>query len=71
MFDVFRSQRKSVKYLLTFLLGMVGLSMVITLVPGVFSTPTMDLGNPVLAEVGDEQITIRDVQIRLGKMPRA
>ncbi len=68
MFDVFRSQRKSVKYLLTFLLTIVGLSMVITLVPGVFSTPTMDLGNPVLAEVGDEQITIRDVQVRLNQM---
>lgn len=68
MFDVFRSQRKSVKYLLSFLLGMVGLSMVITLVPGLFSTPTMDLNNPVLAEVGDEQITIRDVQVRLNQM---
>ena len=68
MFDVFRSQRKSVKYLLTFLLGMVGVSMVITLVPGLFSTPTMDLTNPVLAEVGDEQITIRDVQLQLNQM---
>lgn len=68
MFDVFRSQRKSVKYLLTFLLGMVGVSMVITLVPGLFSTPTMDLNNPVLVEVGDEQITIRDVQVQLNQM---
>ncbi|MDA0205519.1 MAG: peptidyl-prolyl cis-trans isomerase [Acidobacteria bacterium] len=68
MFDVFRSQRKSVKYLLTFLLGLVGLSMVITLVPGLFSTPTMDLSNPVLVEVGDEQITDRDVRLRLNEM---
>lgn len=68
MFDVFRSQRKSVKYLLTFLLAMVGLSMVITLVPGLFSTPTMDLNNPVLVEVGDEQITTRDVQVQLNQM---
>jgi len=68
MFDVFRSQRKSVKYLLSFLLGMVGLSMVITLVPGLFSTPTVDLSNPVLVEVGDEQITDRDVGLRLNEM---
>ena len=68
MFDVFRSQRKSVKYLLTFILGLVGLSMVITLVPGLFSTPTMDLNNPVLVEVGDEEITIRDVQVQLNQM---
>jgi peptidyl-prolyl cis-trans isomerase D len=68
MFDVFRSQKKSVKYLLSFLLGMVGLSMVITLIPGLFSTPTMDLNNPVLVEVGDEQITIRDVQVQVNQM---
>ncbi len=68
MFDVFRSQRKSVKYLLSFLLGMVGLSMVITLVPGLFSTPTMDQNSPVLAEVDGEPITIGDVQTQLNQM---
>jgi peptidyl-prolyl cis-trans isomerase D len=68
MFDVFRSQRKSVKYVLGFIMGMVGLSMVITMVPGLFSTPTADLGNPVLVEVGDEQVTIQDVQLQLRQM---
>ncbi len=68
MFDVFRSQRKSVKYVLAFIMGMVGLSMVITMVPGLFSTPTADLSNPVLVEVGDERITIRDVQFQLSRM---
>lgn len=70
MFDVFRSQRKSIKYLLTFLLGMVGLSMVITLVPGLFSTPMTDLNDPVLVEIGDERITINDVQAQLNQMIR-
>ncbi len=62
MFDLFRSQQKAVKYFLTFLLSMVALSMVITLIPGLFSTPSVDLNDPVLADVGDESVTINDVQ---------
>ncbi len=65
MFDLFRSQRSAVKYFLTFLLSMVALSMVITLIPGLFSTPTADLNDPVLVEVGDEAVTIGEVQMTL------
>lgn len=68
MFDVFRSQRKSVKFVLAAIMGLVGLSMVITMVPGLFSTPTADLTNPVLAEVGDERITINDVNLQLRQL---
>ena len=65
MFDLFRSQRKTVKIVLTVILSLVGLSMVITLIPGMFSTPVADLNDPVLVEVGDSTVTVRDVQMRL------
>lgn len=70
MFDLFRSQRKTVKYVLTFLLSMVALSMVVTLIPNVFSGPT-DLNDPVLVEVGEEAVTINDLYAQLNEYRRA
>jgi peptidyl-prolyl cis-trans isomerase D len=63
MFDLFRSRDKAVRYLLAVLLGLVALSLVITLIPG-FGTPS---GAPeqIVAEVGDEPITVRQVQIAI------
>ncbi len=60
MFDLFRSRDKAVRYLLGALLGVVALSMVVTLIPG-YGTPSQDQGM-VVAEVGKDQITVRQVQ---------
>ncbi len=61
MFDLFRSRDKAVRYLLGGLLGMVALSMVITLIPG-FGSNTGKSGDLIVAEVGDAKITVPQVQ---------
>jgi len=60
MFDLFRSRDKAVRYLLGGLLGIVALSMVVTLIPG-YGTPSTNQ-EMVVAEVGRDQITARQVQ---------
>lgn len=63
MFDLFRSREKSVRYVLGFLLGLVALSMVITLVPGYSGLVGGGTSNPqVVAEIGDEVVTVTDVR---------
>ena len=61
MFNLFRSQKQAVKIFLSGILMIVAASLVITLIPG-----SLDMGvNPndaVLAEVGDFEVTIQDVQ---------
>ena len=68
MFDLFRSRDKAVRYLLGVLLGIVALSMVVTLIPG-YGTPS---GAPeqVVAEIGKEQLTIRQVQQQIQNLTR-
>ncbi|MBI1356093.1 MAG: hypothetical protein GC160_17265 [Acidobacteria bacterium] len=61
MFDLFRSQRKVVKWTLGAVLSLVALSMVVTLIPNVFSSQPTDLNDPVLVQVGDEAVKASEV----------
>src|ERR1035437_572165 len=75
MFDLFRSREKNVRWLLGALLGLVALSMVITLVPN-YSGMGGRVDQTVVAEIGDDVITTADVRqalaraSRSGSMPR-
>src|SRR5438309_10843432 len=66
MFDLFRSREKAVRYVLGGVLGIVALSMVVTLIPGFGSQGSAP--EPVLASVGGDEIRVRDVQVRLQEM---
>src|SRR4028118_88136 len=68
MFDLFRSRDKAVRYLLGTLLGVVALSMVITMIPGIGEPTTND--ELVVAEVGRETITVREVQALMQNLIR-
>src|SRR5260370_18259537 len=63
MFDLFRSRDKAVRYLLGGLLGLVALSMVITLIPG-YGSSTRSF-EQILAEVDKEPITVHDLQLQV------
>jgi peptidyl-prolyl cis-trans isomerase D len=68
MFDLFRSRQKAVRILLGVILGVVSLSMLIYLIPGVGSgiTPGASSGNDqVVAEIGKSDVTVADVQQQL------
>ena len=69
MFDLFRSRDKAVRYVLGALLIVVALSMCTYLIPGGGMT-TGNAGDNVVAEVGDSQITIRDVQAQMEQILR-
>jgi peptidyl-prolyl cis-trans isomerase D len=63
MFDLFHRRDKAVRYILTVLLGLVAISMVITLIPG-YGTPRAASDN-IIAEVGSDAITLQEVQTQL------
>jgi peptidyl-prolyl cis-trans isomerase D len=62
MFDFFRRRDRNVRILLTILLGFVALSMVAYLGPGGPGAPGMGANDTVIAEIGNEQITMMEVQ---------
>jgi peptidyl-prolyl cis-trans isomerase D len=70
MFDLFRSRDKAVRYLLGGLLGIVALSMVITLIPGFGSSMGTSSDDQVVAEIGKEPLTIRQVQSDMQRLVR-
>src|SRR5260370_14769740 len=70
MFDLFRSREKSVRYLLGGLLSLVALSMVITLIRG-WGAGGGSAADQIVAEVGKDTISLREVQLSLQDTLRA
>jgi peptidyl-prolyl cis-trans isomerase D len=68
MFDLFRSREKAVRWLLTALLVLVALSMVTYLIPG--SGMPRSYEEQVVAEIGKDQVTARDVHVALQGLMR-
>ncbi len=68
MFDLFRSRDKAARYVLGGVLMIVALSMVVTLIPGFGSGGGSD--DTVVAEIGKDPITIRQVQNELQALVR-
>src|SRR5436189_2801726 len=63
MFDLFRSRDKAVRIFLTALLSLVALSMVAYLIPGYGGSGGTSAGDNVVAEIGKQKVTVRDVQM--------
>src|SRR5262249_42706381 len=65
MFDLFRSRQKSMKYVLGGLLSLVAISMVVTLIPGFGSSTSASATDQVIAEIGKDTVSMREVQMGL------
>jgi peptidyl-prolyl cis-trans isomerase D len=69
MFDLFRRKNTNLRILLTVLLGLVALSMVITLIPGFGSVGiTAGMGEEKVATVCGEPVTAREVRLKIQQM---
>jgi peptidyl-prolyl cis-trans isomerase D len=62
MFDLFRSSEKGKKILLSVVLGVVALSMLLYLIPGAGAPTSSGANDQIVAEIGGEQITVRQVE---------
>ena len=60
MFDLFRRRDTAMRYLLTVVLGVIAFSMVVTLIPGWGSNSGGGDRNDIVAEIGNEKITVRE-----------
>ncbi len=69
MFDLFRRKGTNLRIFLTVLLGLVALSMVITLIPGFGSVGIgVGMGEETVATVCGEPVTAREVQLKIQQM---
>src|SRR5579872_5398938 len=64
MFDLFRSQDKMKRIMLGGILGIVSIGMLLYLIPGA-GVPSMGGDDQVVAEVGGEKITTREINRRI------
>jgi peptidyl-prolyl cis-trans isomerase D len=70
MFDLFRRRDTFMRYVLMVLLGLVAISMVVTLIPG-FGMGGTTRNDELLAEVGGQQISVREADNRIQQTLRA
>src|SRR5437667_2968587 len=63
MFDLFRSRDKAVRIFLTALLSLVALSMVAYLIPGYGGSGSTSANDNIVAEIGKNKVTVRDVHM--------
>ena len=62
MFDLFRSSQKGKKILLSVVLGVVALSMLLYLIPGAGAPTSSGSNDQIVAEIGTETVTTRQVE---------
>ncbi|MCX6590924.1 MAG: peptidyl-prolyl cis-trans isomerase [Acidobacteria bacterium] len=70
MFQLFRRKDTAVRYVLMGLLGLIAVSMVWTLTPSGMGGASGNRSETVIAQVGDEQITIQEASSRIEQQMR-
>ncbi len=70
MFDLFRSRDKAVRILLGAVLTVVALSMLVYLIPGGFGSSTGGPDDQVVAEVGKQALSLREVEVQVQNLRR-
>ena len=70
MFQLFRRKDTAVRYVLMGLLGVIAVSMVWSLTPSGMGGASGSRSETVIAEVGDQQVTIQEASARIEQMMR-